>query len=191
MDPNQLEKTDEDIAFLIQSGNTQLFSTLVERYEDKFGRYARKFLSDKDDIKDILQEVFIKIYINIKNFDTKRKFSSWAYRIAHNELVNALKKKKKNFLPLIDLDVFLPYNLSKDDHNKNSEEQDIKKIINECLGQLKPKYREPIVLYYIEELSYKEISDIMQIPISTVGIRMKRAKKMMRSIHENIKHKYE
>lgn len=191
MNSNQIEKTDEDIAFLIQSGNSQVFSILVKRYEDKFGRYARKFLSDKDDINDILQEVFIKIYINIKNFDTKRKFSSWAYRIAHNELVNALKKKKKNFLPLIDLDVFLPYNLSKDDHNKNSEEQDIKKIINECLDQLKPKYREPIVLYYIEELSYKEISDVMQIPISTVGIRMKRAKKMMRSIHENIKHKYE
>jgi len=186
-----LQKTDEEIAFLIQHGNALLFGVLVERYENKFERYARKFLCDKDDINDVLQDIFIKIYINIKNFDANRKFSSWAYRIAHNELVNILKKKERKFLPLIDLDIFLPHNLIKDDFNKNNDQQDFKKIVDDYLNQIESKYREPIILYYLQDLSYKEIADIMQIPISTVGIRIKRAKEMLKNIHSNSKHKYE
>ena len=87
------EQEDEIIAALVQSGQSVLFGVLVKRYEEKMRRYARKFLSNDDDKKDIVQEIFIKAYINIKSFDTKRKFSSWLYRIAHNELVNNLKKK--------------------------------------------------------------------------------------------------
>jgi len=185
------EKTDEDLAFLIQSGNAQLFSILVKRYENKFGRYARKFLSDKEDINDVLQEIFIKIYINIKNFDTKRKFSSWAYRVAHNELVNTLKKRQKKILPIINLDIFLPHSLAKDEFNKNNDRQDFKKIADDYLDKIETKYREPVILYYLEDLSYKEIADVMQIPISTVGIRIKRAKEMLKKIHANLKHKYE
>jgi RNA polymerase sigma-70 factor (ECF subfamily) len=184
-------KNDEEIARLIQSGRVEFFDALVKRYEVKISRYARKFLSDKDDIGDVLQDIFIKVYTNIKSFDANRKFSSWIYRIAHNELVNALKKRKNKILPLIDLDIFLPYNISKDDFNKNNDQQDVKKIVEECLGQLTEKYKEIIILYYLEELSYKEIADILQIPVSTAGIRIKRGREMMQSIHKNIKHKYE
>lgn len=179
------EKNDEQIVALIKDGNIRAFSDLVKRYENKFERYARKFLSDQDDIKDVLQNIFIKIYINIKDFDANKKFSSWAYSIAHNELVNALKKSKKKFLPLLDFDIIFPHNISKNDLNKNIEDLDAKKLTNEYLKHLQPKYREPVVLFYIEGLSYKEISDIMKIPVSTVGIRIKRAKEFIKSNFNN------
>lgn len=174
-------KTDEQLVSLIKDGNIHVFGDLVGRYEKKFERYAKKFLSDQEDIKDVIQGIFIKIYVNINSFDTEKKFSSWAYSIAHNELVNALKKSKKKFLPLLDFDVIFPYNPQKKSNNISIDELDAKILTDEGLKKLDPKYREAIVLFYIEGLSYKEISDVMQVPVSTVGIRIKRAKEIIKS----------
>ena len=87
--------TDEQIVMKVQAGDTESFRVLVERYEPKMHRYAKRFLFAADDAKDLLQEIFIKTYVNIKSFDSERRFSPWIYRIAHNEFVNALKKKEK------------------------------------------------------------------------------------------------
>ena len=176
------QQNDEEIVHLIQSGKVEFFSILIDRYGGRIKRYSRKFLSDSEDINDVLQDIFIKAYINIQSFDTKRKFSSWFYRIAHNELVNALKKRKKKTLPLFALDVFFPQHFHDNSLSQQVDRQDMQKIIDKCLDQLELKYREPIILYYLEELSYKEIADVMKIPISTVGIRIKRAKELMKSI---------
>lgn len=175
-------KKDEEIAHLVQNDNIELFGVLIERYEVKIKRYARKFLSDKEDINDVVQEIFIKVYKNIESFDIKRKFSSWLYRIAHNELINALKKKKRKTLPLLNLDVFLPYYYKNEDLDEKIDKKRMQGIIDKCLDDLDFKYQEPIVLHYFEELSYKEISDVMEIPVSTVGIRIKRAKEKIRLI---------
>ena len=86
------EQTDEQIAQAVQKGDSSAFGLLVERYEPKLLRYAKKFLFDYEDGKDIVQEVFIKAYSNIQSFDSGRSFSSWIYRIAHNEFINAIRK---------------------------------------------------------------------------------------------------
>ncbi|MDD2732256.1 MAG: RNA polymerase sigma factor [Candidatus Pacebacteria bacterium] len=178
-------KNDEEIVKLVQSGKIEFFSLLVDRYENKIKRYGKNFISNKEDINDIIQEVFIKAYKNIQSFDVNRKFSSWLYRIAHNEMVNALRKKK--FLPLMffDLDILFPHSCYNNIDN-HIDQKDMKKMIDGCLDKLEPKYREPVALHYLEGLSYKEISDIMQIPISTVGVRIKRAKNTMKSILKKI-----
>jgi RNA polymerase sigma-70 factor, ECF subfamily len=179
--------SDEEIARFVQQGKIDFFNALISRYEKKMNAYARNFLSDREDINDVLQEVFIKTYKNIKGFDTGRKFSSWLYRIAHNELVNALKKRSKRPLPLFDLDVFFPQHAKeRDSLSEQIDQKDTKETVDKFLGKLDAKYREPIVLFYIEELSYKEIADIMHIPVSTVGIRIKRAKEIIKSISEKI-----
>jgi len=179
------QQSDEEVAGLVQAGDIDLFGVLIHRYEEKIKRYARKFLSDYEDVKDVVQDIFLKVYENIRSFDTKRKFSTWLYRIAHNELVNRLKRRKP-ILPLFDLDTFLPFSLHDNRLTQDIDRQDVQKMIGGCLGALEPKYREPIILYYLEELSYKEIADVMQIPISTVGIRIKRAKKKMKSIFKKL-----
>ena len=180
------EQKDEEIVHSVQKDNIELFGVLIERYEVKIKRYARKFLSDKEDINDVVQEIFIKVYKNIESFDIKRKFSSWLYRIAHNELINALKKKKRKVLPLLDLDVFLPYYYKREDINEKIDKKRMQEIIDKCLDDLDFKYQEPIVLHYFEELSYKEIADVMEIPVSTVGIRIKRAKEKIKLICEKL-----
>ncbi len=175
--------TDQEIAILVQSGNIEYFGILIKRYEEKMFRYSRKFLSQHQDIQDTVQEIFLKVYKNIQSFDTKREFSPWIYRIAHNELVNALKKKKRNPFFLFDLDVFLPYFLNKTDDLEDKFDRKLaKEDLNRCLEKLELKHKEPIVLYYFEELNYQEIANILKIPVSTVGIRIKRAKEKIRRI---------
>ena len=181
---NQL--TDEEIAHLVQSGKTDLFGILIERYEEKMKRYAKRFLFDHEDAEDLAQEVFLKTYINIRSFKTSKKFSSWLYRIAHNEFINAIKKKGKEPIPFFDYDVIFPHPVSKENTDKKITESELRAILDKCLSKLKPKYREAIVLYYFEELSYKEIADVLHIPIATVGIRLQRGKKIMKSLCEKL-----
>jgi len=178
------KNSDEHMVFMVQSGKIDCFDIIVKRYENKIKRYGRKFLAGYEDIEDIVQQVFIKAYINIRSFDTSRKFSSWLYRIAHNEFINAIRKKKKEPLPFFNPDIILPHPLSKEPADREVKEKDMRRTIEKCLNKLSPKYREVLILYYFEELSYKEISDVLQVPVSTVGIRIKRAKKTIKSLCE-------
>ena len=182
----QNNQTDEEIVRLIQAGDTESFSFLIERYEAKIKRYARKFLSSAEDIEDIVQEIFIKVYSNIQSVDTDRKFSSWLYRIAHNEFINLLRKKEKTPLLFFDPDTLFPHPIANENADSNTIGEETKATINKCLEKIPSKYREPIVLYYLEEMNYKEISDIMHVPVSTVGIRLKRGREMLESVCNNL-----
>ncbi len=179
------ELTDEQIAFKVQSGEIDSFGLLVERYEEKLKRYGFKFLSQKDDLDDVLQVVFLKAFENIKSFDPKRKFSSWLYRIAHNELINHLKKRKFLSLSLFDLDTFLPQSSKENERETKENALDVlkeKEKIEQCLNSLKPSQRELLILYYFENLTYQEIATILQVPISTVGVKIKRAKQKVKQL---------
>jgi len=177
-----VNKTDEELAESIQSGNSEAFSLLVERYEAKMLRYGRRFLYSYADVEDAVQTVFIKAYVNIKSFNVTRKFSSWLYRIAHNTFINVIKKKKREPLSFFEPDTLLFYAVKDDRTQDELQRKDDRHQLEKCLEQLDPKYREPLVLYYFEEKDYKEIADIMHIPTSTVGIRLKRGKEMMKKI---------
>ena len=175
------EKTDEEIAVAVQRGDVESFGLLVRRYEAKMTAYARKFLFNQDDAKDLVQDVFIKTYGNIQSFDPARKFSPWIYRIAHNEYLNAVKKRKNEAVPFFDLDVILPHLAAADIAETEATRQEIKRVIDNHLDALDLKYREVLALYYLEEMHYKEIAEILQIPVSLVGIRLSRGKELLRT----------
>ena len=177
-----LQKADEEIVFQIQNGDAESFGILVERYEEKLKRYARKFLFGYTDAQDLVQEVFIKAYINIKSFDTQRRFSPWLYRIAHNEFINAIKKRQREPISFFDTDTFFPHLLSKNYADDAINKRDVRKMLDRSLEQLTPKYREPLVLYYFEEMDYQEIADILRLPQSTVGVRLRRGRQLLEKI---------
>ncbi|MFA7309430.1 MAG: RNA polymerase sigma factor [Candidatus Paceibacterota bacterium] len=178
-----MQETDEEIALRVQKGETELFGELVERYQTKLLRYGRKFLSDSDDVKDIVQDIFIKSYQNIQSFDTSRRFSPWIYRIAHNEYVNALKRRAARHTVFdFDIDTLLPHLAAPDTADSATMERDLRATLEAHLDKLDAKYREPLILYYLESMDYKEISDILQIPVSTVGVRLGRARARLKEI---------
>ena len=182
-----VETTDEEIAARVQNGDVDSFAILVDRYEKKITRYARKFLYSPDDVKDIVQDVFVKVYVNIKSFDVKQRFSPWIYRIAHNEFVNALKKKKSEKISFIDFDVLFPHPVASEAADAGVDRRDLRRLLDQSLEKIPAKYREPLVLYFFEEMSYREIADIMHLPASTVGIRLQRAKALLKKTVEQSK----
>ncbi len=176
------ELSDEAIAGKVQTGDTEAFGLIIERYEEKLLRYGRRFHSDREDIRDLVQEVFIKAYMNIQSFDLERRFSPWIYRIAHNEFVNAVKKRIRNPLSYFDFDTMLPHAGEGETVEDEMGRQEMKQMIEAHLKQLDEKYREPLILYYFEDMDYKEIADILQIPISTVGVRLQRGKMALKKL---------
>ena len=172
--------TDEEIARRVQKGDREAFGILVDRYEAKIQRYGRKFLSGREDRDDIIQEVFIKAYANMKSFDASRRFSPWIYRIAHNEFVNAAKKNSAQKIFSFDLDILFPHLVAPETADSDVEKNELRSLLDQCLGRIGWKYRETLILYFFEEMDYREIADVLQIPVSTVGVRLKRGKEMLR-----------
>jgi len=168
----------------VQKGDAEAFGLLVERYEAKMLRYARKFLFGYHDAEDLVQEVFLKAYTNFQGFDANRRFSPWLYQIAHNEFINAIKRKGKEPLPFFDPDTLFPHPVSQSNPQKDLDRQETLRQLDESLGRLDPKYREPLVLYYLEELDYREISEVLHIPVATVGVRLLRGKLMLKKLYD-------
>lgn len=179
-----MEVTDEHIAQKVQDGDTDAFGDLITKYEEKLRRYARRFLNYEHEIDDLVQDVFIKAYTNIQSFDTDLRFSPWIYRIAHNTFVNELKRKSRAGLGYFDADTILPHLPAKETTDADILNQEIQAEMETFIQDLPPKYREVLILYYYEELSYQEISDVLTISISTVGVRMTRARQKLKEDYQ-------
>ena len=177
--------TDEALASLVQGGNTEAFGELMERYEAKLRRYGTKFISSSDDVTDLVQDAFLRAYENIQSFDASLRFSPWMYRIAHNEFVSALRKKSRTSVIAVDFDTFISHPVYDDPSTAEREQKEMRVLIERGLEKIKAKYREVLVLFYLEELSYQEISDVLQVPVSTVGIRLKRARAALAAIYKD------
>lgn len=171
--------SDESIVAEITSGNVDMFAEIMARYEAKLTRYVIYLIHDNITATDVVQETFIKAYQNLNSFNPKYKFSSWIYRIAHNEAMNAIKKHRFLYSEEVD-------DLPSKEYEQNISElidDDLLKInVHDCLRQLEPKYREVIQLVYFENMKYDDVSDVLHIPSSTVGVWLSRAKSKLKLI---------
>jgi RNA polymerase sigma-70 factor (ECF subfamily) len=150
----------------------------VERYEKKLLSYIIRISGfSREDAEDILQEVFIKTYVNLNSFDSKLKFSSWVYRITHNEVINGYRKKKARPQSAMDLDDEFLNNLASDMRTDGHiDGLYLKENMKSVMEQMEPKYREVLVLRFWEDKDYSEISDILKKPMGTVATLLSRAK---------------
>ncbi len=180
------ELTDEQIVKQVQKGEIDAFGVLIGRFDKKLLRYIGRFVFDNNEAEDILQNVFIKTYLNLNGFNFNYKFSSWIYRIAHNEVVNYIRKVSKRSITTIDWDVFFPIDVSKNKMSDDFDNEVLEKWMKENLKELDEKYKEVLVLYYFENMSYKDIADILKVPIATVGVRIKRAKNLIKNNYNKI-----
>lgn len=136
-------------------------------------------LSDPDQAADAVQNAFIKAYTNLRSFKTDRKFSSWIYRITHNESINLIKKYKREFRPDDDswFDMIEDMRIRADEKMDNTM---LGKQLQLAIATLPGKYRQPFVLHMHERMSYEEVSEILRLPVATVGTRIHRAKDKLR-----------
>lgn len=163
----------------VVAGNVQAYAEVVARYEAPLLRYTVFLVHDHASAEDIVQDTFIKAYRNLAGFNTRRKFSSWIYRIAHNTAMDMVKKRQPVVIDQSDLNRLATV------EPKIAEQIDrqiLARDISRCLAKIPPKYSAPIILYFIQHKSYSEISDILRIPTATVGVRINRAKTRLRAI---------
>ena len=176
------DKTDEELVELTKK-NTRYYSCLIDRYEDKIKRYILRLSgAEKETLEDVAQEVFLKAYVNLNSFNQELKFSSWLYRIAHNETISHWRRNKQARNGSVSFDE-LDFLKSVLGDGKNMEDQVYWKLDGEravkALKNLDEKYRDVLVLAFLEDKSYQEIAEILKKPIGTVGTLISRAKKRL------------
>lgn len=154
------ETSDEYILSLIHDKNSQNygFSLLVQKYQEKIYLLIRHMLIDHDDTNDTVQDVFIKVWKNIQNFREDSQLYTWIYRIATNEALSALRKKKNLFfLPIINIEKKLLESLA-DDNYFNGDQIQMK--LQQAILELPAKQRLVFNMKYFGALKYEEIAEI-------------------------------
>ncbi len=176
-----INKTDEQIVVLTLK-NQDYYLYIMKRYEAKLLNYILKISNiSKEDAEDILQEVFVKAYQNLNDFDLNFKFSNWIYSIAHNATISAFRKKRVR-----------PQTISWEDKDLNNilkstldiEDTSLQKLsykqIVKIINQLPLKYKDVLILKFMEGKDYREISDILHKPMGTIATLINRAKKSLK-----------
>lgn len=180
--PDISKKSDAEIIRLALS-DPDCFAAIIERYENPLSRYIRRITNfSKEDIEDALQEIFIKVYKNLNAYDESLKFSSWIYRIAHNHIIDRFRKKtaSDNKNSSLEESELLSFLSSTVDIQKETEDKDCLERTKKAINDLPLKYKEVLVLRFLEGRSYDEIMDILRKPKGTVATLVSRGKEMLK-----------
>lgn len=165
---------DSELAVRAAKGDKRAFEEIVKRYEKTVYNLAYRMVRDEQDAADITQTVFIKVHRKLDSYDPTRKFFSWLYRIAVNECLNCLKKRRHEVVA--DRDYAVSRQSPWDDVARNERSE----LLEGALMDLRPEHRVVIVLKYFLEFSYREISDIVGIPEKTVKSRLFTARQQLK-----------
>lgn len=155
------------------------YAQIVEKYEQPLLRYVLRISNiSREEGEDILQNVFLKAYQNLRDFDSSLKFSSWIYRIAHNEVISNWRKKSAR-AEEVSLEAAEAAQLLKStlDIPAATDEVFMIAFVHAVLAKLPRKYREVLILRYLDSKDYSEISDILHRPMGSVATLVSRAKK--------------
>lgn len=177
--------SDREIVAKILHGDIQAFAIVVKNTEKLVSQIVRKMTSNEDDQKDLVQDIYLKVYQNLQLFRFKSKLSTWIANIAYNTTINYLQKKK---IPIIEMEATMEGNIV---ITENPELETIRteaaEILDAAIAKLPPLYKTLITLYHLEELPNKEISEITQLPEGTIKNYLYRARKILK---DSINHQY-
>lgn len=170
--------TDSDDILLVKEcleGNPKAFESLVDRYQKPVFNAALRILNGRDDAEEITQTSFVKAFENLSTFDPKYKFFSWLYRIAVNESLNFLSQRRH--LDRLTVDI-----VSQEKTPEEAYDEDQMSLnIQDALMRLKLEYRIVTILKHFHDLSYKDISYILDLPEKTVRSRLFTARERLRT----------
>ena len=170
---------DRDRALIERSleGSGRAFKKLVDRYHALVYSVARGIMGNRDEVEDVTQEIFIKVYRKLSTFRGEARLSTWIYRIARNEAINAAKKARLDTGTLDEADRLASGIPGPDRH---LERRITASLVEDLLSSLDEQYRVALELRYMGEKSYAEIAEIMEIPIGTVKTYNHRGKAMLK-----------
>lgn len=170
--------SDSELVHRVCQGHSKYYEELMNRYQRKMFAYVFRLTNGhREDSLDIVQNVFIKAYQNLTTFNRRRQFSSWLYRIAHNEAINFRKGEARRATISLDQHEFLKDNLYAESNQHDAIiQKEGRQLVDKTLAALPAKYREVLTLRFIEDRTYEEMSEILQKPVSTIGTLLNRGR---------------
>lgn len=176
------ELSDEALAVAAREGSETAFRTLVERFERPVYGLILRMVRGAEQAEDLAQETFVKAWKALGRFDPARKFSSWLFKIAHNTALDALRRRGEEPLSLDapigadDEPPELPADPSAENPLRVALGREAGRVLEQALGELRPAYREILLLRFGEELAYEEIAEVTGLPLGTVKVHLFRAR---------------
>ena len=177
-----LDLDDNAVVDCIQGGQHELFSLLIERHQKHVHALGMSFLRNVDDSEDFSQEVFVKAFQNLDQFEGRSKFSTWLYRLAYNTAINNINRRKE-YISLAETEEIEGFMLTPEEENIREA---VRQSVRQAVEQLPEKYRLCIDLFFFYDCSYEEIEAITGNPVNTIKSHVFRAKKLLRKKLESI-----
>jgi len=192
------EKAQQDYKLVQRAikGDQKAYASLMERYRDSIYFLLLKMVNNKDDADDLTIEAFGKAFKNLKQYTPDFAFSTWLFKIASNNCIDFIRRKKKRTLSIdrrqenddgMETTIHLKSDML-DPEEKFVKKQKIK-LLHEIVKKLKPRYRELVELRYFKELSYEEIAQQLDIPLGTVKAQLFRAREFLQGILKHVEGK--
>jgi len=189
------EKAKHDYGLVLkatQNKNQQAFTELMDRYKDSIYFMLLKMVNNKDDADDLTIEAFGKAFNRLNQYTPNYAFSTWLFKIATNNCIDFIRKKKKNVLSIDnryeneegDSLMIELKSTGRDPEQEAMREQKIK-LMREVVKKLKPRYQSLVELRYFKEFSYEEISNELDLPLGTVKAQLFRAREFLYNIMKN------
>lgn len=178
---------DEQLVQLYLGGDDQALDILVERYFRYVYNFAAKYIGDRKEAEDLTQETFLRVWRSLKKFDQQKNFKVWLFRVARNVCIDHLRRKKIPVFSSFENDFNESSVLDKiadptDSVGKKMENQEMEKEMGEYLMKLSELNRSVLLLYYNQELTFREIADLLGESINTVKSRHRRALVLIRKM---------
>ena len=168
---------DYDLIQQCLHGDQYCFSELVTRYKNLVYSIILRMTNDREEANDLAQDVFVKVYRNLDKYYPDFKFSTWVIRITTNHVIDYRRKKRQETVSFEEVD----YDIAAEDSPEQTYlEKERKRKLSVVVQELPDMYKIPIVLYHQQGLSYQEIADVINEPLSKVKNRIFRGRKMLK-----------
>lgn len=191
---DKAKKDYELVLKAVHENDEQAYTELMKRYRDSIYFMLLKMVNNKDDAEDLTIEAFGKAFVRLDQYTPTYAFSTWLFRIASNNCIDFLRKKRMQLLSIDgEDDDANSINVDLQSKSLDPEQEAIKKqkelIMREVVGKLKPRYKILIELRYFKEFSYEEISQELDMPLGTVKAQLYRAREVLQGIMKSRVHK--
>lgn len=160
-----------------QQGDREAFHLLFEQHKDRVYSIARHFSGNNTTAQEIAQQVFLKLILNIQKFNWQSDFNTWLYRMVANACFDE-QRRWRRLIPFGDAPEILKLRTS-ENIEASYQQAELAEAVREAIGKLKPKLRLPILLKYIEGMSYEEIAQVLECSMGTVASRLNRGHKAL------------
>jgi RNA polymerase sigma-70 factor (ECF subfamily) len=173
--------SDQEIIDSVRKGNSTDYSILVNRYKNKAFSMLKRMLKNDFDAEEVLQDCFLKAYKSLVGFKGESKFSTWFYRIVYNTALTKLSsQKRKTETEMTSVEDH--FNLVSEYNSNEFDKSDVNELIRETISKLPEKHSAIITMFYLNEMTIDEISEVMGLSVTNIKVMLHRSRNALRDL---------